>query len=196
METENNISKTIDVTEEKAKFDASCKKLLSFKIILAHILKSCTEEFKDLTADDIANNYIDGEPKVSEVAVHQDEQIKGMKTEDKPLSERTVMYDILFYVHIPDVSEKACFIVNIEAQGKYSAGYPLEKRCMYYLAREFSAQRNRDFKDYEYQKLIRSSVYSFALTCRKTKKIDTVKNIVKSFGISEEDAEIAVRKNW
>ena len=48
MEMENNISKTIDVTEEKAKFDASCKKLLSFKIILAHILKSCIEEFRDL----------------------------------------------------------------------------------------------------------------------------------------------------
>ena len=26
MEMENNISKTIDVTEEKAKFDVSCKK--------------------------------------------------------------------------------------------------------------------------------------------------------------------------
>ena len=153
METENNISKTIDVTEEKAKFDASCKKLLSFKIILAHILKSCTEEFKDLTADDIANNYIDGEPKVSEVAVHQDEQIKGMKTEDKPLSERTVMYDILFYVRIPNVSEKACFIVNVEAQGEYSVGYPIAKRGEYYLARELSAERNRDFKDDDYKNI-------------------------------------------
>ena len=153
METENNISKTIDATEEKAKLDASCKKLLAFKIILAHILKSCTEEFKDLDVEDIANNYIEGEPKVSEVAVHQDEQIKGMNTEDTPINERTVRYDILFYVRIPGKRKKACFIVNIEAQGKYSAGYPLEKRCMYYLAREFSAQRNRDFKDDEYQKL-------------------------------------------
>ena len=58
METENNISKTIDATKENAELDASCKKLLAFTIILAHILKLCTNEFKNLDVDDIANNYI------------------------------------------------------------------------------------------------------------------------------------------
>ena len=85
--------------------------------------------------------------------MHQDEQINGMKTEDKPLSERTVMYDILFYVRIPNVSEKACFIVNVEAQGEYSVGYPIAKRGEYYLARELSAERNRDFKDDDYKNI-------------------------------------------
>jgi len=46
MRVSNKISKNIDIIKEKAKLDEACKRLLSFKIILAHILKDCLEEFK------------------------------------------------------------------------------------------------------------------------------------------------------
>ena len=41
MDIPNKISKNIDITEEKARLDASCKKLLSFKIFIDFIKASC-----------------------------------------------------------------------------------------------------------------------------------------------------------
>ena len=60
-----------------------CKKLLSFKIFLAHILKNCIDEFKNFDPEEIADKYIEGEPKISEITVHQDEEIKGINTKRK-----------------------------------------------------------------------------------------------------------------
>jgi len=143
----NKISKNIDITEEKAKLDASCKKLLSFKIFLAHILKNCIDEFKNFCVEEITDKYIEGEPKISEVAVHQDEKIKGMNTESTSVLEKTVRYDILFYAFVPVLEETVEFIINIEAQNEFSPDYPLLKRAVYYCSRLISAQRNKNFDD-------------------------------------------------
>ncbi len=43
------------------------------KIILAHILKSCTLEFQNISIKEIAGQYIVGESQVSESAVMPDE---------------------------------------------------------------------------------------------------------------------------
>ena len=96
----NRISKNIDITEEKARLDASCKKLLSFKIFLAHILKNCIDEFKNFDPEEIADKYIEGEPKISEITVHQDEDIKGINTEvrlyQKKLSDMIFFFMLLY----------------------------------------------------------------------------------------------------
>lgn len=146
----NIISKNIDITEEKARLDASCKKLLSFKIFLAHILKNCIDEFENFDAEKIADKYIEGEPKVSEVAVHQDEEINGMNTESTSVLEKTVRYDILFYAFVPVLGEIVEFIINVEAQNEFSPDYPLLKRAVYYCSRLISAQRNKNFDDSGY----------------------------------------------
>lgn len=154
MKITNKISKNIDITAEKSKLDTSCKKLLSFKIILAHILKNCLEEFKDFDVEEIAEKYIEGEPKISEIAVHQDEavdkEIKGMNTESTSILEKTVRYDIIFYAFVPVLNEIVELIINIEAQNVFFTVYPLLKRAVYYCARLISAQRNKDFDENEY----------------------------------------------
>lgn len=60
---ETNISKTIDITTDTARYDASIKELFADKQILARILKYTLEEFEPLEIEDIINSmdepYID-----------------------------------------------------------------------------------------------------------------------------------------
>ena len=72
---DSEIAQTIDVTETekyRRRYDATAKKLVSQKAILAYILKSTMEEFQDVSVKQIAEDLIEGTPKVSTIAVHQD----------------------------------------------------------------------------------------------------------------------------
>ena len=73
MNTDTTIAKNIRVADEKASYDAACKRLLSEKIILAWIMKNCLEEYRDCDVDEIAEKYIEGTPQIGEVAVAPDE---------------------------------------------------------------------------------------------------------------------------
>ncbi len=54
MNTDTTIAKNIRVADEKASYDAACKRLLSEKIILAWIMKNCLEEYRDCDVEEIA----------------------------------------------------------------------------------------------------------------------------------------------
>lgn len=69
MNTDTTITKNIRVTDEKESYDAACKRLLSEKIILAWIMKNCVEEYRTCDVNEIAENYIEGQPQVGEAAV-------------------------------------------------------------------------------------------------------------------------------
>lgn len=66
--------------------------------------------------------------------------IRGMRTEDISQTEGTVTYDVRFYAYAPGTDELIRLIVNVEAQQRYNAGYPLLKRAIYYCSRMISAQ--------------------------------------------------------
>ncbi len=161
MKTETTISRSIRIAEDKAKYDAACKQLLSEKIILAWILKSCVEEFHDIEAEEIADQYIEGSPQISEIPVAPDEkppQITGMSTEDCRLNEGTVTFDIRFYATAPKSDELIRLILNVEAQHDFYPGYPLIKRGIYYCSRMISAQYSTEFTESHYEKI--RKVYS------------------------------------
>jgi len=40
--------------------DAACKRLLAIRIILAWIMKSCLEEYRDFDVNEIAEKFIEG----------------------------------------------------------------------------------------------------------------------------------------
>lgn len=69
MEVNTPIAEDIRVTDQNAQYDAACRKLLSEKIILAWIMKSCLEEYRDCGVKEIAEKYIEGTPQVGEVAI-------------------------------------------------------------------------------------------------------------------------------
>ena len=54
--------------ESKAAYDAAAKKLLSFKEVIANILKYAVREFKDCSLQQIIS-CIDGEPEISSTFV-------------------------------------------------------------------------------------------------------------------------------
>ena len=63
---DNEIVYSSKATDQKAQYDASAKRLLGQKIILAHILIRVVEEFKGMDADMVAS-LIEGEPYISQV---------------------------------------------------------------------------------------------------------------------------------
>ena len=122
MEIENDLAKALETIfdENIEKLDASCKKILSFKSVLARLLQTCVEEFKDVSLKDIEEKYIIGTPEISKTLVHRDEvlkekkvavdmnteRIEGIQNEDSTLKEGTAIFDIRFEVINPKITEE------------------------------------------------------------------------------------------
>ena len=138
---------------------------------MAHILKSCTEEFKDCSLLDIAWRYIQGEPSISCMAVEPETispRIESEQTEDKSGAEGTVYYDIRFHAVAPVDGKMIQLIVNLEAQNDFNPGYPLLKRAVYYCGRMISSQYGTVFVKLHYEKI--QKVYSIWICTMPTKK--------------------------
>lgn len=69
---EKEVAENLEVAGTRAKYDAAARKLVSQKAILAYILKSALDEFAGIPAERIAEECIEGTPRISEAAVHQD----------------------------------------------------------------------------------------------------------------------------
>ena len=107
-EIETSIAQGLRSTEYKARYDAACKRLLSEKVILAHILKAFAKEFKNSSTDDIANKYIEGKTMISRVLSEPDmvpPLITGIDTVQKHENRFGIAYDLLFQALVPDSEE-------------------------------------------------------------------------------------------
>lgn len=187
METENILARNIDAAGERAAYDASCKRLLANKIILAWIMKSCIEEYRELDVDEIAGKYIEGNPQIAEAAVHPDEeaageQIVGANTEDSTIKEGTVTYDIRFYATAPRTGELIRLIINVEAQNDFYPGYPIVKRGIYYCSRMVSSQYGVEFTDSHYEGI--KKVYSIWVCANPPKYRE---NTINRYFVQEEN---------
>ena len=162
-ERKTHLAHSIVQTDVKARYDAACKKLLSHKIILAWIMKSCLAEYKNLDVAQIAANYIEGAPQIAEIGVHPDEtnhqnyttdrNIRGTNTESITKTEGIVTYDIRFLASTPQSDGMNRLILNVEAQNDFYPGYPIVKRGIYYCSRLISAQYGTEFGEGQYEKL-------------------------------------------
>ena len=156
MKRKTSIASGIDAARDKAAYDAACKRLLSEKIILAWILKSCAAEFRDLDVAVIASQCIEGQPYVAEVPVAPDETapvILGMNTEQASPTEGSVFFDIYFSARVPGTEKIVQLVINVEVQAKFHPGYPLTKRGIFYCARMISSQAGFAFQSSQYGKL-------------------------------------------
>ena len=132
---DNEIVYSSKATDQKAQYDASAKRLLGQKIILAHILIRVVEEFKGMDADMVAS-LIEGEPYISQVPVEPGltnkemvdagtgERIVGLNTESSEIDEGKVCFDIIFYVRMRDGLAK--MIINLEASQTMTAEQKLK----------------------------------------------------------------------
>ena len=132
---DNEIVYSSKATDQKAQYDASAKRLLGQKIILAHILIRVVEEFKGMDADTVAS-LIEGEPYISQIPVElgltnkdivdarTGERIVGLNTESSEIDEGKIYFDIIFYVRMRDGLAK--MIINLEASQTMTAEQKLK----------------------------------------------------------------------
>ena len=187
MRAESTLAKMISTAGEKAAYDNACKRLLANKIILAWIMKSCLEEYRDCGISEIASKYIEGEAQISEAAVHPDEeaeslQITGLNTEDSTINEGIVTYDIRFRAIVPGTGERISLIINVEAQNDFYPGYPIVKRNLYYCCRLVSSQYGTEFTNSHYEKI--KKVYSIFICMNPP---NYRKNTINQYSIQEEN---------
>ena len=199
MEIENILAKNITVAGEKAAYDAACKRLLANKIILAWIMKSCLEEYKDYSVNEIAEKCIEGNPLIAETAVNPDEesddnseQIRGANAEDSTIQEGTIAYDIRFLAIVPETGAAIRLIINIEAQNDFYPGYPIIKRALYYCSRMISSQYGSEFTETHYEKI--KKVYSIWICSNPPKKRE---NTITKYCVQEENlvGQVSERKD-
>ena len=194
MKLETTIAKNIRVSDLDAQYDAACKRLLSERIILAWIMKSCLQEYQGLDVKEIAEKYIEGQPSVGETPVYPDEtnaasQIHGVSGEDTSLYEGTVTYDIRFHAIAPVSGELIRLIINVEAQNVFNPGYPLLKRGIYYCSRMISAQYGTEFTTAQYDKI--KKVYSIWICMNPP---ENRRNSITRYAIREDNLVGGVRE--
>lgn len=183
MGPSTTVGQGIDSADIGAQYDAACKRVLSEKAILAHIMKECLEEFRDVPLDDIANKYIEGTPEIGETPVLADRtpRIKGGANEDATIREGTVAFDIRFRAIAPSLDGYIQLILNVEAQHDYYPGYPLIKRGIYYCSRLISAQYGVDFPPEQYGRV--KKVYSIWICMNPPKYRE---NTINRYRMTEE----------
>lgn len=155
----------IKVTDKKAQYDDSAKRLLGQKIILAHILVKTVDEFKGMNPKTVVA-FIEGKPFISVVPVEpgmtnksygkEGQRVVGFNSENTELNEGLVRFDIVFYVRMKDGLTQ--IIINLEAQKDDPNEYEILNRAVFYVSRLISSQKERDFKNTNYNDIKR--VYS------------------------------------
>ena len=151
------MTNAIMASDEKAQYDECAKRLISQKIILAHILVKTVDEFKEMHPVDVIPLIID-EPYISNIFVEpgltnispsmQSTTIRGSNTEDTVTNEGTLRFDIIFYVRTQNGTSQ--FIINIELQKDEPTHYKLLNRSIFYVSRLISSQKERDFTSDNY----------------------------------------------
>ncbi len=163
MDTE--VKTSIQATDKEAQYDASAKRLLGQKIILAHILVKTVDEFKGMNPQKIVS-FIEGKPYISAVPVElgftnksdqkDGKRIVGFNTENAEINEGLVRFDIVFYVLVKDGLSQ--IIINVEAQKNEPTEYAILNRAIFYVSRLISSQKERDFQNTNYDDI--KQVYS------------------------------------
>lgn len=65
---DTELKNAVKVTDKKAQYDESAKRLLGQKSILAHILVKTVDEFKGMNPTEVIS-YIEGQPYISTVLI-------------------------------------------------------------------------------------------------------------------------------
>lgn len=140
------LSSLIDTTVAKSMYDLSNCRLISFKIIIAHILSACMQEFINRDIPYIMK-CIENIPLISQIGVHDGEVIEGRHNEI-PISHggRKTM-DIVTNVYVP-VYKKRKYekkILNIEIQNACRYGYAMQARKEVYGGTLLAMQYGKEY---------------------------------------------------
>ena len=165
---ESTLTAALSSNTRNPKLDRAAKTLLADKQVLARILKRVTVEFSDEDLDSIMD-AIEGKPQIEVVPVTPGQtnlppeatRLVGDETQSNISNEGMYNFDIKFSVRLPEdkfLDFGIRIIVDLEAQGKYSPGYDLISRGIFYGSRLISSQSGTEFIGDDYGNL--RKVYS------------------------------------
>ena len=161
---ENKIEGSVEVlssfqlSEDTKGLDQISKELCSNKEVLAVILKGVVSEFEDYDYKQIMD-FIEGDSITNDIEVspgRTNTRIEGAGKEYIALNEKLSTFDTKFKAVNPKLSNESLTVrlhIDLEPQKSYRPGYPIEKRGIYYLAREFSSQLSLALSDTDYKSL-------------------------------------------
>ena len=177
--------------QQGALYDAACKKVLSEKGIVAHILKTCIEEYKNISIEEIIK-CIQSKPEIDKALIQDvsiPTRIGSEQTEDSSDKEHTVFYDIRFTATVPSTDGEIIeLIINLEAQNDFNPGYPLLKRGIYYCSRMISSQYGTIFVKSDYGNI--KKVYSIWVCTNPSQEMEYT---ITRYKMAEENIEGTVK---
>lgn len=185
MRKKTEIANDLSLRRGAERYDEHCKRLLSYKVILAWIMKSVLEACGGMTVQEAAD-CIEGEPEISGVRVNPGEtnrmRIRGKAQEDQEAGAGAVYFDICFSARLPKEGELTRVLLNVEGQKRFHTGYSLVTRGIYYGSRMLSSQMGVEFTQPDYDGLKQAvSVW----VCTESPK--QIGNAVVRFQIKKED---------
>ena len=167
----------VSASGKEAQYDEHAKNIAGQKFIIANILAKSVEAFRGMKPKDIIP-YIEGEPYISKVPVEpgltnavreeNGQRVVGLNTENQEINEGLVRFDVICYVRlperdgekVPDGKKKLLtqIIINVEIQKNQPKKYKILNRSIFYVCRQISAQKERDFVGSHYDDI--KNVYS------------------------------------
>ena len=171
------LKNAVSASGKEAQYDEHAKNIAGQKFIIANILAKSVEAFRGMKPKDIIP-YIEGEPYISKVPVEpgmtnaawveNGQRVVGFNTENQEINEGLVRFDVICYVRlperegekVPDGKKKPLtqIIINVEIQKNQPKKYKILNRSIFYVCRQISAQKERDFVKSHYDDI--KSVYS------------------------------------
>ena len=145
----SQITLEADAREFIRRYDARCKRVLSNRMVLAHLLRATMDEFAGIEAEEIAARYIEGVPGKE----MDSPRIQGLRNERDNPNRNSNFYDVIFYALKPGTGETIPIIINVEAQGDTSPGYDLANRGVFYLGCMIADQKDTVFQNDRYDDL-------------------------------------------
>lgn len=136
---------SLQTTADTAGLDLASKELYKNKEVLAVILKGVVREYEPYSYEEIMG-FIEADSITDAVEVspgRTNTRIHGDDKEYTALNEKVSLFDTKLRAVNPELSDEKIVVnlhIDVEPQKTYRPGYPIEKRGMYYLARELGAQ--------------------------------------------------------
>ena len=127
--------------------DSDAKRLFQINEIAAWFLKSCVEEFKLMSIQDIVSGWIaKADRRLGTEPVIQDAppRIPVVGSEDNSKTDGMVYFDFRTEIPLPSAPPSAPFLVmDMELQNDYRENLAIHKRSVYYNSRLISSQPGR-----------------------------------------------------
>ena len=130
-------------------YDARCKRILSNRMLLAHLLRATMHEFEQIEPEVIGRRYIEGTPGKE----NHSKNIQGLRNERDDPKRHPSFFDIIFYALLPKSEESIPIFINVEPQSVYRIGYDLRNRALFYASCMLADQKDSVFERSNYDDL-------------------------------------------